>query len=214
MGKRIRLLIVDDHILFRKGLVELFNYQPDFEIAAEAANGVEALEIYKHQSFDVIILDLRMPRMDGLETLKKIRANADLIPVLILSISDDPQDVISAVLAGGDGYILKSEDFEVLTEAIKAVYQGKKAISKQLIEILFLGIQEKHHFPVEGLLSKRELEVLVYLSQGKLIDEIAEKLFVSENTIKTHLKHIYKKLTVNNRTEAVKKGILWGLIKE
>lgn len=212
MNKKINLLIVDDHILFRKGLVQLISGLEQYGIISEASNGKEALELIDKKCADVVLLDISMPVMDGLSTLRTLRESGNLVPVLILSISDDPQDVITAVNYGANGFILKSEEFEFLNSSIKQVFQGGYALSNQLLGDVFRAIRHKTSFPVESLLSKREMEVLVYLRKGGTVEEIAKHLFVSENTIKTHLKHIYEKMEVNNRNAAVEKGLIWGIL--
>ncbi len=212
MDKPIKLLVVDDHILFRKGLVQLMSACEQFQVCAEAANGKEALALLKSQAIDVVVLDLSMPEMDGLTMLKQLRAAGRNTPVLILSISDDFNDVITAINLGANGFILKSEEFDFLSYAIERVYQGGFVLSIELLGGVFRAIRYKTSFPTAALLSKRELEVLIFLHQDLKIEEIASRLFVSENTIKTHLKHIYSKMEVNNRTEAVEKGVAWGLL--
>ncbi len=213
MNKKTNLLIVDDHILFRKGLVQLISGIDQFHVSGEASNGEEALEMIKDIPVDVILLDLSMPVMDGMTTLRTLREQGNDIPTLILSISDDPIDVITAINLKANGYILKSEEFDVLCLSIQDVRNGGFALSKELLGFVFRAIRNKSTFPVELILSKRELEVLEYLYKGGKVEEIAKHLFVSENTIKTHLRHIYEKMNVNNRYDAVEKGLAWGIIK-
>lgn len=213
MKEKINLLLVDDHILFRKGLVQLISSSDQVKIAGEASTGKEALELISENTYDVVILDLSMPVMDGLSVLKALREHDNPIPVLILSISDDAEDVISAIMHGANGYILKNEEFEFLLSAILNVFQGGYALSNELLGVVFQAIRYKNTFPVNSLLSEREMDVLINLQKGAKVEEIAQKLFVSENTVKTHLKHIYAKLDVNNRSDAVKKGLVWGILK-
>jgi DNA-binding NarL/FixJ family response regulator len=213
MDKKINLLIVDDHILFRKGLVQLIAGSDQFYVSGEASNGEEALEMVSAQPVDVILLDLSMPIMDGITVLRTLRDQGNSTPVLILSISDDPKDVIAGINSGANGYILKSEEFDVLCSSIQQVFEGGYALSKDLMGGLFRAVRHKSSFPIDALLSQRETEVLEYLQKEIKVEEIAKLLFVSENTIKTHLKHIYEKMNVNSRNEAVEKGLAWGILK-
>ncbi len=212
MEKKINLMIVDDHILFRKGLVQLIAGTDQFFIICEASNGKEALEKISKFSIDVVILDLSMPVMDGLSTLQALRDCGNQVPILILSISDDPLDVIAAISNGANGYILKSEEFEFLCSSVKPVFSGGYALSNDLLGGVFRTIRHKTSFPVDVLLSGREKDVLLYLQKGEKVEDIAKNLFVTENTVKTHLKHIYEKMDVNNRNDAVEKGLVWGIL--
>ena len=125
----------------------------------------------------------------------------------------DAKDVMSGSNSGANGYILKSEEFDILCSSIQQVYEGGYVLSNDLMGVLFRAVRNKSSFPIEALLSQRETEVLEYLHKDMKVEEIAKLLFVSENTIKTHLKHIYEKMKVNSRNEAVEKGLAWGIIK-
>lgn len=209
---KLRILLADDHVLFRKGLKEILSDFPEFEVVAESSDGSTILQLLNETEVDILLMDLNMPGMNGIEATHRIRARDALIKIIMLTVSDQESDVINSILAGVDGYILKNEDINILVESITKVYKGEKVLSERILPYLFKALQMKNDFPVHILLSNRELEVMKLLAVGKKNEEIAEALFISENTVKTHLKRIYEKMSVNSREEAVNKGILWGLL--
>ena len=213
LPEKIRILIVDDHVLFRRGLRELLSDNPDFEIVGELDDGVDVLGFRLINSIDVILMDIQMPYLDGIKTVNKLRMKKFNTSIIMLTVSGSERDIIESIKAGADGYILKSAEYNELEHAIYAVHRGERTISISLVSKLFNLIKSKNDFPFQKLLSKRELDVLRQLSENKTYEEIANAMYISENTVKTHIKHLYEKMSAANRGEAVEKGILWGIIE-
>ena len=211
--KRIRLVIVDDHALFRAGLVSLLEEMPEFDIAGEAGNGKDALEVISKANPDLVLLDVNMPIMNGVETVAALRELPASPRVLMLTISKHDEDLFGAINAGADGYLLKNAEPEELRKAILQVAEGKSVISPEVTRPLLKAIAGNQGVLLDGGLSKRELEVLELLAQGRTTTQIAGDLFVSENTVKTHVRHILEKMEASNRAEAVSKAIQMGLIR-
>lgn len=211
--KRIRLVIVDDHALFRAGLVSLLEEMPEFDIAGEAGNGRDALEVISKANPDLVLLDVNMPIMNGVETVAALRELPASPRVLMLTISKHDEDLFGAINAGADGYLLKNADPDELRKAILQVSEGKSVISPEVTRPLLKAIAGNQGIMLDGGLSKRELEVLELLAQGRTTTQIAGDLFVSENTVKTHVRHILEKMEASNRAEAVSKAIQTGLIR-
>ena len=211
--KRIRLVIVDDHALFRAGLVSLLEEMPEFDIAGEAGNGRDALEVISRANPDLVLLDVNMPIMNGVETVAALRELPASPRVLMLTISKHDEDLFGAINAGADGYLLKNAEPEELRKAILQVAEGKSVISPEVTRPLLKAVAGNQGVLLDGGLSKRELEVLELLAQGRTTTQIAGDLFVSENTVKTHVRHILEKMEASNRAEAVSKAIQMGLIR-
>jgi DNA-binding NarL/FixJ family response regulator len=209
----IRLVVVDDHALFRAGLVNLLAEFPEFEIVGEAGNGREAVEVVLSRQPDVVLLDVNMPVMDGVETVgelkKKCRGK-----ILMLTISKHEEDLFGAINAGADGYLLKNAEPEELRKSIQAVYEGKAVLSPDVTAQVLKAVVSKQGYVPDGGLSKREIEVLECLAQGMTTSQISADLFISENTVKTHVRRILEKLDAGNRTEAVSKATQMGLIRQ
>lgn len=207
----IRLVVVDDHALFRAGLINLLSEMENFEVVGEAGDGISSLEVITKVTPDVVLLDVNMPDMSGVDVVKKLREYSD-VKILMLTISRNDKDLLGAISAGADGYLLKNADPQELEKAIQLVYQGFSVLSpqvtKQLLQSVNLDIKDQP----ESELSSREMEVLDCLSRGLTTVQIAEELFISENTVKTHVRHILEKLDASNRAEAVSKAIQFGLI--
>ncbi|RPI34645.1 MAG: DNA-binding response regulator [Chloroflexota bacterium] len=210
---RIRLLVVDDHALFRAGLVNLLGDMPEFQLVGEAGNGREALTIVETSEPDVVLLDVNMPVMNGVETVKAIRQLKKQSRILMLTISKHEDDLFGAITAGADGYLLKNAEPSELRKAILQVYEGKSVLSPEVTRPLLKAVAGNQGMVLDGGLSKRELEVLELLAQGKTTTQISGELYVSENTVKTHVRHILGKLEASNRAEAVSKAAQMGLIK-
>jgi DNA-binding NarL/FixJ family response regulator len=210
--KHIRLLVVDDHALFRAGLVSLLNNMPEIHVVGEAANGRDALECFQRLQPDVILLDINMPVMNGVETVTELRKMGRNCRIVMLTISKNDEDLFGAINAGADGYLLKNAEPEDLHKSILQVYEGKSVLSPEVTRSVLKAVASAGNMLVDGGLSKRELEVLECLSQGKTTLQIASELFVSENTVKTHVRHILDKLEASNRAEAVSKAAQMGLI--
>ncbi|MEW6649818.1 MAG: response regulator transcription factor [Chloroflexota bacterium] len=208
----IRLVVVDDHALFRRGLVGLINDLPGMSVVGEASDGREALDIIQKHTPDIVLLDVNMPDMDGIQTVDEIRRLRLPVRVLMLTISESEDDLLSAIRLGADGYLLKNIDPEDLRKAILHVVQGEGALSPEVTGAVMRALAKQGDVKSQPPLSDRELEVLECLATGQTTNQIAAHLFISENTVKTHVRHILEKLEASNRTEAVSKGLQLGLI--
>lgn len=206
--KRIRLLIVDDHPVVRTGLRGMLTGQPDFEVAGEAVDGAQAVKLAADLAPDVVLMDLRMPKVGGVEATAKIRSTPGSPHVLVLTTYDSDADILRAVEAGATGYLLKDAPREELYGAIRNAADGKPLLSPAVAARLM----DRARRPAEEALSAREIEVLELVAQGTSNKEIAGRLWISETTVKSHMIHIFGKLGVGDRTAAVtaafKKGIL------
>ena len=200
---RVRLVVVDDHALFRRGLVGLLEEMPDFLVVGEAANGQEALPVIDRVQPDIILLDINMPVMDGIQTLTAIRKSHPEQKVLMLTISQNDDDLIGAIVTGANGYILKNTEPDVLHNIILQVAAGNSVLSPEITAKVLQAVRRSQSDRSRGLLSDREVEVLKCLARGQTTAQIANVLFISENTVKTHIRHILEKMEVNNRAEAV-----------
>jgi DNA-binding NarL/FixJ family response regulator len=213
MMKPIRLVIVDDHALFRAGLVGLLEEMREFEVVGEAGNGKEALNVISSTIPDLILLDVNMPIMNGVETVAAIREMRNAPRIVMLTISKHEEDLFGAINAGADGYLLKNAEPDELRKAILLVHEGKSVLSPEVTRPLLKAVANSQGMIMDGGLSKRELEVLELLAQGRTTTQIATDLFVSENTVKTHVRHILGKMEASNRAEAVSKATQMGLIR-
>lgn len=211
MSGEIRIVVVDDHTLFRRGLVGLLAEMEGFRVVGEASNGREALAVIVPGNQDIILLDVNMPEMSGIETLSALRKRGIISPVLMLTISQHEEDLIGAIRAGANGYLLKNAEPETLRRMIRQVVAGKAVLAPEVTEQVFRLVRSG---PVSSLdlLTQREIEVLRFLSRGLTTVQTGGEMFISENTVKTHIRHILEKLDVNNRAEAVAKATQLGLI--
>lgn len=205
----IRLVVVDDHSLFRAGLISLLGEMDEFVIVGEASDGKSALDVIHLQKPDVVLLDVNMPGLSGVETVKAIRTRNESCRVLMLTISKSDEDLFGAIMAGADGYLLKNAEPEELKKSILLVYEGFSVLSPLVTrQVLRKVTSEKTS---ENDLSSREVQVLECLAQGLTTAQISTELYISENTVKTHVRHILEKLEASNRVEAVKKATIMGL---
>ena len=209
--KPIRLVVVDDHALFRAGLISLLSEMDDFEVLGEANDGESAIELVRRMKPDLVLMDVNMPGMDGVEAVRMLR-KSETCRILMLTISKNDEDLFGAIAAGADGYILKNAEPEELRQTIALVSQGMFVLSPQVTRQVVRAIGSDLNKAQESGLSSREMEVLDCLAQGKTTIQIASKLFISENTVKTHVRHILEKLEASNRAEAVSKALQMGLI--
>src|SRR5262245_59779019 len=203
----IRVLICDDHALFRRGLVMVLGSEDGIEVVAEAEDGQDAIRKVDEVAPDVILMDVRMPRMSGIEATRAISETAPAAKVLMLTVSDEEQDLYEAVKAGATGYLLKEISIEEVANAIRAVVTGQSLISpsmasKLLSEFNNLARQAQQKV-IAPKLTDRELQVLKLVAQGMSNREAAETLFISENTVKNHVRNILEKLHLHSRMEAV-----------
>jgi DNA-binding NarL/FixJ family response regulator len=208
----IRIVVVDDHALFRAGLISVLGQFPEFEIVGQGADGRQAVEIVSSTQPDILLLDVNMPVMDGVQAVAAIK-KISACKILMLTISKRQEDLIGAIQAGADGYLLKNAEPQELHKAIQLTVTGKAILSPeitaQVMQALQSSIQSQAANPV---LTPREMEVLEFLSQGLTNPQIAQVLHVSENTIKTHVRKIMAKLDASTRTEAVRIASQRGLL--
>ena len=202
----IRVFSVDDHPLLREGIAALVNNQPDMELVGEAATGAEAIQQFKEHEPDVTLLDLRLPDMSGIDVLIAIRSEFPEARLVMLTTFEGDVEVQRALQAGARGYLLKNMPPSELLEVIRQVHAGKKRIPPEIASQLL------EHMSDEGL-TEREVEVLREVADGNRNREIAERLFISEETVKVHIKHIMEKLGAADRTQAVAIGVRRGIIQ-
>jgi DNA-binding NarL/FixJ family response regulator len=204
----IRILIADDHPVVRNGLRGAFANEPDIEVAGEAANGREAVESAVREGVDLVLMDLRMPEVDGVQAIAALRERAPGIRVLVLTTFDSESDVLPAIEAGATGYLLKDAATDELLRAVRAAHRGESVLSPSVAGQLMGQVRK----PAGKVLSKRELEVLQLVADGASNRLAAKRLFISEASIKTHLLHIYGKLGVRDRAAAVAEAYRRGLL--
>ena len=209
--KPIRLVVVDDHALFRSGLISLLNSESDFQVVGEAGNGLEAVEVVGRLRPDIVLLDVNMPVMGGVETVKALKEAQD-VRILMLTISKNDEELLGAVSSGADGYLLKNADPEDLFRSIRYVQAGMSVLSPEVTRQVLRAVNPDQAGTADRGLSSRELEVLKCLAGGKTTAQISSELFISDNTVKTHVRHILEKLEAANRAEAVSKAVQLGVI--
>jgi DNA-binding NarL/FixJ family response regulator len=202
---RIRVLSVDDHPLVREGIARLIDNQPDMSLAGEASTGGEAIKLFRELQPDIVLMDLRLPDMSGIEAMIGIRNEFPDARFIMLTTSDGDVEIQRALLAGARSYMLKSMPPKELIEAIRQVHAGKKRIPQEIAAHL------AEHYSDETL-SSREVEVLKQIGGGNRNRDIAERLFISEETVKVHIKHIMEKLGASDRTQAVAIAVKRGII--
>lgn len=209
---QVRLVVVDDHALFRRGLISLLEEMAEFQVVGEASNGQDSLLVIEKTRPDIVLLDINMPIMDGLQTLSVIRKSLPGQKVLMLTISQNDDDLIGAIVIGANGYVLKNTEPEVLRNTIMQVFQGNSVLSPEITAKVLQAVRNSQTDRSRGLLSDREVEVLKCLARGQTTAQIANVLFISDNTVKTHIRHILEKMEVNNRAEAVARAAQMNLI--
>jgi len=213
MNQPLRLLVVDDHALFRRGLVSLLGSMPEVEVVGEANDGQEALDLIQKVHPDILLLDLNMPKMDGVATLQALRRLERAPLVLMLTISQNETDLLSAIKAGADGYLLKNTEPEDLHRSILRLARGQGILSPEVTAPLLKVLAQGDQSEAQILLSEREVDVLRCLADGLTTQLIAKQLYISENTVKTHVRHILAKLEASNRAEAVSKAIQMRILR-
>ena len=212
----IRVVIADDHSLVRQGLRRYLEMAGDIRVIGEASNGREALALMENGvgEPDVALLDIRMPEMDGLEAARRIRQSHPAVGIVMLTAYDDRQFVVEAVRAGAKGYVLKARDADHLIQTIRLVAGGNMVIDPQLVVALADELtQAKERDRKADTLTPREVEVLQLLAFGHTNRDIADQLFISPDTVKTHLEHIFEKLGASDRTAAVAEALRRRLIE-
>jgi DNA-binding NarL/FixJ family response regulator len=203
---RIRVFSVDDHPLLREGIAAIINNQPDMLVVAQASDGREAVRLFGQHLPDVTLMDLRLPDMSGIDVLIAIRSEFPEARVIMLTTFEGDVEIQRALKAGARGYMLKSAPPNELVETIRQVHKGKKQIPQQIAAHL------AEHFSDEAL-TEREVDVLRHVSGGNRNRDIAERLFISEETVKVHIKHIMEKLGASDRTQAVAIAVRRGIIQ-
>lgn len=206
MADKTRVLLVDDHALLRTGVAKIINQEPDLHVVAEAENGAEAIAAYERHQPHVTLLDLRMPVMEGVEAVKQIRARDPRALLIVLTTYDRDDEISQALKAGAKAYVLKDIAAEDLVGCIRDVLAGKTYIAPAAAAKLAEGVTRVQ-------LTPREMATLRLLADGKSNKEIANALDISERTVKTHLAHLFEKLGVTSRTEAIKVATRRGLVR-
>lgn len=206
MSEKINVMIVDDHALMREGLTKILELEDNINIVAKASDGVEAIELFKKTSIDVILLDINMPNMNGIDTLRKLKDIDSSTKVIMLTIYDEREYLIETLNLGANGYMLKDSESSSLVSAIMNVYGGGSYVHPNLAGELLKEINRRkdRHSNKEGVesLTKREYEVLCAIAEGLSNKEISDKLFISEKTVKNHVSSILRKLDLADRTQA------------
>jgi len=208
----IRILIVDDHDIVREGQRALIETEPGMELVGEAKDGIEAVELAKRFQPDVILMDLHMPKKDGVEAITEIKGENPESRILVLTSFNEDEKVYAAIKAGAMGYLLKDSSPQKILKSIRKVYQGETSIGPRIAQKLMREIQRTSDSPpTEEPLTTREMEVIKLIAKGLSNQEIAEKLVISERTARTHITHILGKLHLANRTQAAIYALREGL---
>lgn len=201
---RHTVLIIDDHALFRRGMVQLIDMDTDFRVVGEAGSGPAGLEMAERLQPDLILLDLNMPGMNGLDTLALLRERSVGARLIVLTVSDNQRDVVAALRAGAHGYLLKDMEPEDLWENLKRAMKGVSVLSEAITGTLIQAVATNQRVPaVESDLTARESEVLNFIAEGMCNKAIARHLGISVGTVKVHVKHVLHKLNLHSRLEAV-----------
>ncbi|HEX2954551.1 MAG TPA: response regulator transcription factor [Bacillota bacterium] len=211
MDKTIRLFIVDDHPIVRAGLKAILSGYPELEMVGEAADGDEAVQLMESLQPDLILMDIRMPRLNGVEAIRRIKATHRHVQMIILTTYDDDELILSGIQAGAQGYLLKDTPPDELVRAIQIVAGGGSLLPPNVAAKLIQRINQ----PIQNgqeILTERELEILKYMAKGLANKSIAGELSISENTVKTHIAKVFQKLGVNDRTEAVTTALQNGIL--
>jgi len=200
----IQLVIADDHAIVRGGLKQIFALVPDFEVVGEAINGSEVLECLRHAPFDLLLLDLNMPGISGADLITRIRAHRADLPVLVLSMHNEPQVAARMLKAGASGYITKDCEPDILLAAIRKVSANGKYIDPDLAEKMVFDVTSTALAPLHSRLSDRELEVFRLLTTGKCVNEIAKQLAISNKTVSTHKVRLMVKMNLTSMADLMR----------
>ena len=215
----IRVLLVDDHPLFRKGIASLLSSEPGFEVLGEASDGHEAIEKARDLMPDVILMDISMPGVNGLEATQRIKQEIPYVRIVILTVSDEDQNLFEAIKSGAQGYLLKKIEPQTLFQTLRGVLEGEAPLSRVMATKLLAEFARQRRAASEprtptATLTEREKEVLGLLAAGKTNKEIAGALGIAENTVKNHLKNILEKLHLENRVQAATFALREGLLNK
>jgi len=203
---KVRVLVADDHPVVRQGIMANVIPQSDMTVIAEAGDGVEAIASIKEHLPDIVLLDLRMPQMDGLDVLAEVKNSRLPCKIIIMTTFDSEEDVQRAMKAGARGYLLKDSTQEEILDAIRRVSLGETYLPARIVQKVAEGMRKPE-------LSPREVEVLQWVAAGKSNKEIGAQLFIAEGTVKTHVKNVLEKLNVVGRTAAIREGVHRGLVR-
>lgn len=201
----IRVLIADDHAMVRQGIKQILELEEDLTVIGQASNGQEAIKLARTQLPDVILMDINMPVINGLQAIKELKEDIYPFRIIILTIHQDKEYLLKTIQMGAEGYVLKDAEPEVLIEAIRNVYRGEPFIQPNLTRQLVMELNRaaiNDKAKNDENLTSRETEVLDLIAEGMLNKEIAKKLYISEKTVKNHVSNIFKKLNVSDRTQA------------
>lgn len=212
--EKIKVLIADDHQIMLDGLKAILTKDRSISVVGTASHGLEVLEFLKKEEVDVVLLDLQMPIMDGLETTMHVKKSYPDVNIIMLTTNDEGSIITSLFKVGATGYLLKNTSKENLIQGIKDAYAGKKVISSHLTEKMIESLTEESK-PREGsvpMITKREIEVIKLIAQEFTTQEIADQLFVSTNTVATHKRNLFVKMDVKNSVGMIKKAVDWGLL--
>ena len=204
-SKMIKVMLVDDHELIREGIKQIIELESDIDVIAQVGDGREAVELARKNKPDIILLDINMPEMNGIEVLKRLRDLGIESRVIMLTIHNDREYILETMKIGAEGYVLKDSDAEGLVKAIRDVNAGKTYIQPSIASLLIEnGIKNELNEDLEKInsLTKREYEVLTLIAEGLSNKDIADRLFISEKTVKNHVSSIFKKIGVNDRIQA------------
>ena len=214
MTDSIRIVIADDHPVVRQGLATVLGQEEGLEVVGQAANGLEAVDQARKLQPDIILMDLQMPEMDGVEAIEEIKMETSDIGIIILTTYDTDDYIFRGIEAGARGYLLKDSPPEEVIKAIHTVHKGESMIQPKVASRLIDRFSQLSHDSVpQDVLSPREVEVLQLIAKSAVNKEIASELFIGESTVKTHIIHIFNKLGVKGRTEAVTEGAKRGIIQ-
>ncbi len=210
----IRIVVVDDHALFRAGLVGLLEGMPGFDVVGEAENGAVALEVIARTRPEIVLLDVNMPVMDGVEVVRALRQAGESCRIVMLTISKKQDDLLGAIRAGANGYLLKNTEPDDLRLALLKVMADQAVLASDVTAQVMNALRQDAEVAPTSTLTRREIEVLYCLSRGMTTAQIAAHLVISVNTAKTHVRKIFKKLRAANRAEAVRIAISQGLLED
>jgi NarL family two-component system response regulator LiaR len=212
MSERIRVLVVDDHTVVRDGLNALLSIEPGIEVVGSAADGFEAVRLARELHPDVILLDLVMPKMDGVQAINAIKADDPFAKILVLTSFAENHQVFSAIKSGAIGYLMKDTSADELIQAVRDTYANRPALQPEIARKLMHDIQNpESQKPDETALTDRELEILRQVALGRTNQEIADELVISERTVRTHITNILAKLRLSNRTQAALFALRQGI---
>jgi len=211
--RKTKILIADDHTIVREGLKQIISETPDMIVADEAIDGHEVLNKALKNDYDVVVLDITMPGINGLDVLKQLKNQKPKLPILVLSVHPEEQYAVRVLRAGASGYLTKESAPDELIAAIRKVSMGKKYVSSSLAEKLALELEIDHEKPLHETLSDREYRVMCMIASGKMLNEVADELYLSVKTISTYRTRILEKMKMKSNIELTHYAIKHGLVE-